>query len=166
VVRGTRRGYNLVGRLSEESLVSAVTKDLLESFQKVLSDLRKAIDEDVFWSWDGRLQAAFVVVHTGHSRVVNDILARSFENRWDIESIQKAPPYVREAVDALVGLRERQFMYTAEPDDGGRTLYGAYWPWANGDLISIRVSFLSTENDRLSQDEQTALLNRTLESNH
>jgi hypothetical protein len=147
-------------------LVSAVTQELLDSFQKILSDLRKAIDEDVFWSWDGRLQAAFVVVQTGQSRLVNDILARSFEHRWDIESIQKAPPDVREVVDALVGLRERQFMYTAEPDTGGRTIYGAYWPWANGDLISIRVSLLSTENDRLSQDEQTALLNRTLQANH
>lgn len=146
--------------------MSVVTQELLESFQKVLSDLRKAIDEDVFWSWDGRLQAAFVVVQTGQSRLVNDILARSFENRWDIESIQKAPPHVREAVDALVGLRERQFMYTAKPDEGGRTIYGAYWPWSNGDLISIRVSLLSTENDRLSQDEQTALLNRTLLANH
>ena len=146
--------------------MSALNQDLLESFQRVLSDLRKAIDEDVFWSWDGRLQAAFVVVQTGHSRLVNDILARSFEHRWDIESIQNAPTHVKEAVDSLVGLRERQFMYTAEPVDGGRTLYGAYWPWANGDLLSIRVSFLSAGSDGLSQDEQTALLNRTLNSNH
>jgi hypothetical protein len=146
--------------------VSAGTAELFESFQKVLAGVRNAVDDDVYWSWDGRLQAAFVVVQTGQSRALNDILGSCFNHRWDIESILEAPGYVRDAVDVLVGLREHQFIYTTEPDETGLALYAAYWPWTNGDLISIRVSLLSKEPGRLSPEVQTVLLNRTLGANH
>ena len=146
--------------------MSAGSAELFESFQKVLAGVRNAVDDDVYWSWDGRLQAAFVVVPAGQSRALNDILASCFKSRWDIESILEAPGYVREAVDALVGLREHQFIYTTEPDETGLVLYAAYWPWTNGDLISIRVSLLSKEAGRLSPEVQTVLLNRTLGANH
>ena len=140
--------------------------EIFESFQKVLSDIRHKVPEDIFWSWDGRLQAAVVVVKRGASRIVNESLIRSFENRWDIESIQDAPAYVREVVEALSGLRQRQFVYTSAPDPEGTILYAAYWPWTNGDLISIRVSLLLRDRKALSSEQQMGLLNRTLASNH
>ena len=146
--------------------VSGPSGEIFESFQKVLSDLRENIAEEIYWNWDGRLQAAVVVVQREKSRTVNESLARSFENRWDIESIQDAPVYVREVVDALSGLRERQFIYSSAPDEQGTILYAAYWPWTNGNLISIRVSILLGKNKSLSSEQQMELLNRTLASNH
>ena len=140
--------------------------EIFESFQKVLSDIRENMREELYWNWDGRLQAAVVVVQRETSRIVNESLARSFEKRWDIESIQDAPAYVREVVDALSGLRERQFIYSSAPDEQGTTLYAAYWPWSNGDLISIRVSLLLANRNTLSAEQQMELLNRTLASNH
>ena len=103
---------------------------------------------------------------TGSSRELNESLAKSFENRWDIESIHDSPVYVREVVDALAGLRERQFIYTSTPKHEGLILYAAYWPWANGDLISVRVSLLVKGKKPLSSEHQMELLNRTLGANH
>ena len=135
--------------------------EIFELFQKVLSDVRQNIAEDIYWNWDGRLQAAVVVVQSASSRIVNESLVKSFDNRWDIESIQDAPSYVRELEEALSGLRQRQFIYTNAPDADGTVLYAAYWPWTNGDLISIRVSMLLRDRKSLSSEQQMVLLNRT-----
>ena len=72
-------------------VVSGLNPEIFESFQKVLSDIRENMTEEIYWNWDGRLQAAVVVVQREKSRIVNESLARSFENRWDIESIQDSP---------------------------------------------------------------------------
>ena len=96
--------------------MSGQEPEIFELFQRVLSDVRENITENIYWNWDGRLQAAVVVVQRATSRIVNESLERSFDNRWDIESIQEAPSYVREVVDALSGLRQRQFIYTSSPD--------------------------------------------------
>ncbi len=146
--------------------MSGLNPEIFESFQKVLSDIRENITEEIYWNWDGRLQAAVVVVQREKSRIVNESLARSFDNRWDIESIQDSPNYVREVVDALSGLRERQFIYSSAPDSEGTILYAAYWPWSNGNLVSIRVSLLLADRKSLSSEQQMELLNRTLGANH
>ena len=146
--------------------VSQLNEQIYESFHRVLSDVRQQVDEDIFWNWDGRLQAAVLVVKTANSRILNESLASSFENRWDIESIQGAPGHVREVVEALSGLRERQFIYTNSPTESGSMLYAAYWPWTNGDLISVRVSMLLKDRQSLSSEQQIELLNQTLSSNH
>ncbi len=146
--------------------MSGQDPEIFELFQKVLSDVRENITEDIYWNWDGRLQAAVVVVQRATNRIVNESLGRSFDDRWDIESIQNAPSYVREVVDALSGLRQRQFIYTSSPDAEGTVLYAAYWPWTNGNLISIRVSMLLRGRKPLSSEQQMVLLNRTLGANH
>ena len=107
-----------------------------------------------------------MVAQSSHNRALNEALSRCFVHRWDIESIQAAPSNVREVVDSLVGLRDGQFIYTAEPDVFGRTLYAAFWPWANSDLISIRVSLMTRDGSRLLAADQGELLNRTLKANH
>lgn len=140
--------------------------DSFRAFTRVLSDVRRVISDDIFWGWDGRLQAAFMVIKDSDGHALNEALARSLSSRWDIESIQTAPAHVREVVDSLVGLRHRQYVYTSERDEAGRTLYAAYWPWANSELISIRVSLICPAGGRLSPDEEAELLNRTLGSNH
>ena len=146
--------------------MSGQEPEIFELFQKVLSGVRENITEDIYWNWDGRLQAAVVVVQSAASRIANESLVKSFDNRWDIESIQDAPSYVRELEEALSGLRQRQFIYTNAPDADGTVLYAAYWPWTNGDLISIRVSMLLRDRKSLSSEQQMVLLNRTLGANH
>ena len=102
---------------------------------------RRIIDQTaavLSWQWDdhiGAMLATFSIEHADHvSRVMDD----SFASLWDVSSIVDAPAPVCEIAESLGGLRATQRLYMT-PADEGAVAFGAWWPWGDGETISLRI---------------------------
>jgi hypothetical protein len=60
---------------------------------------------------------------------------------WTMKSIDAAPQALREMCDKTGGLREGQRLLAGTQD----SLFGLWWPWGNGQTITLRIGFSSAE---------------------
>ena len=86
---------------------------------------------------------------------VNEILSCGlFEQAWTTADLASAPERVRELASKVGGLRGGQLLFAAR-SDADPILFGLWWPWGNGQTVSIRVLFSArTLND---QDKEALL---------
>lgn len=90
------------------------------------------------WTWDGRFEAHLAEVAIEDAQKVSEFLRAQFAAHFDKKSLKTAPEEIRAAVESSGGLESGQNYYTSE-DTGDAFLYGAWWPWGNGKVISLRV---------------------------
>jgi len=69
---------------------------------------------------------------------VISVLEKHFDSCWDEETINYAPGKVRSVAKELGEVREGQRLFCSDPDKDA-LLLGAYWPWQNGERISLRM---------------------------
>lgn len=111
-----------------KSDVENVCRELLREFQGVLS-----------WQWDGRFETALAEFGVDNKDSVRAILERYLGNIWDNSNIGYAPDIVR-AINIRVGkLRSGQLLFTSDPSQEA-LIFGAWWPWGDGQTISIRIA--------------------------
>ncbi len=104
------------------------------------------------WQWDDRFQTALSSFITIDSKQVEDLLMPTFAFVWDAKSIRQASPIVQQ-IAADVGLHPGQRLYTTDPNSS-LVLFGAWWPWGNGETISLRMGVSASS---LSASDAAAL---------
>ncbi len=107
-------------------------KELLDDFDQVLS-----------WKWDNGFNALIAEFPTEKQTEVRSILERHLGITWDSNSIRKAPDTIKVKSGDLGDLRDKQLLFTTDPE-AGVLIFAAWWPWGNGEVISVRIASPAT----------------------
>ena len=78
---------------------------------------------------------------------VKKILINYLGTAWDSVTIKKAPESEQRILERLGGMMSGQLFYTAGLPENG-IVFCAWWPWGNGQTISIRLG-TNLENSTL-----------------
>jgi hypothetical protein len=90
------------------------------------------------WSWDNRLQTAMVVFDKGDRDVVYIPLTQEFDTQWDFTSVDNSPAPFYAYFKSVFGIIPGQKIFTST-DGTGTMLFAVWWPWGDGNKISLRV---------------------------
>ena len=74
------------------------------------------------------------------SDTVTTALNDHFSRCWTSTDSSSASDLVKGVLDGLGGIREGQLLFTSNPDRLPM-LFGAWWPWGNGETVSLRIGF-------------------------
>jgi len=90
------------------------------------------------WSWDDPLSAVLAQFSVDDKDKVLEILGRFMGAKWDALEVKNAPEIVRQLAKEMGGIRSGQLLFTT--DAGKRIfIFGAWWPWQDGQTISLRI---------------------------
>ena len=126
-----------------KSDIENVCREFLSAFQGFLS-----------WKWDSRFETALAEFFLGNKDRVRAILDRYLSIAWDSSNIGNAPDIVLKINSHLGGLRSGQLLFTSDPNQDA-FIFCAWWPWGDGQTISIRVAPF---DKRLSDSEMAELI--------
>ena len=119
-----------------------VSRELVSAFQGILS-----------WKWDSYLDTVLAEFDVGDKDSIRAVLERFLGSTWDRSNIGKAPHIVQMVNSNYGGLRSRQLLFTSDPNQD-EIIFGAWWPWGNGETISIRIAPCSRKVSDSEKDEQ------------
>lgn len=102
------------------------------------------------WSWDNRLKTAMVVFDKEEMDVVYIPITLEFDTRWDYTTIESSPSHFYEYFKRVFGIIPGQKIF-ASTDGSGTILFAVWWPWGDGNKISLRVG-LYNGNDTTDMD--------------
>ena len=112
--------------------------------EKVSRELLSASWGVFSWKWDHRFEAFLTEFSADNRDEFRAILERDFSNVWDSSNIRKAPDIVKMCSNYFGGLRSGQLLFTSDPSQD-IVIFGAWWPWGNGETISLRIASPSKE---------------------
>lgn len=99
------------------------------------------------WSWDGRfvaLASTFTVPYEAQARKA---AATALPAEYTSTNIATASHELRELAARTGGLRAGQFLLAGGPI-GGLVAFGLWWPWGDGETISMRTGLLDVDQAR------------------
>jgi hypothetical protein len=93
------------------------------------------------WSWDAR----FAAVASSFARAVEPAARESMKHvlsrGWTPKTIDTAPEALRAITDRTGGLRAKQRLLAGDDD----TLFGLWWPWGDGEQITLRLGLVGLD---------------------
>ena len=110
----------------------------LDTVEKICNRIYSECDSLVTWNWDDRFQAVLSEFPADQEKEVMSVLEKYFDSCWDEETIPYAPGKVQSVARGLGELRHGQRLYSSDPDQDS-LLLGAFWPWGNGERVSLRI---------------------------
>ena len=113
--------------------------------ERICRNLARELEKLVSWKWDGRFSAALAEFAGADSAVIRAIVERYMPNAWDSVTVAQAPDATQEIKRLLGGLMPGQLLMCSD-EDQEVIVYSAWWPWGNGQTISIRISAASLES--------------------
>lgn len=101
-------------------------------------------DELLDWEWDSYVGAFLATFPVQRAEEVMAICDKYFMSRWNSDSLPDAPPSVRAIAETLGGLRTAQQLLMTRPDQFAM-VFGAWWPWGDGQTISLRIGLFTED---------------------
>lgn len=90
------------------------------------------------WSWDYRVNCVASSFHVDLTQDSHQALVAILPEVYDYKTLAKASQHVRQAAEAVGGIRSDQLIYTLSTQ--GRLIpYALWWPWGDEITISVRV---------------------------
>lgn len=109
------------------------------------------------WKWDPRFGTVLAEFPPEKKESVLEILDQHLVKRWDSGTIGEAPEVAQRVNRHLGGLMAGQLLLLSDP--GTEPLvYCAWWPWGNGQTVSIRIGLFSATRDAEKEGAQTEAL--------
>ena len=99
------------------------------------------------WSWDTRMScitSSFSIQYEPDARAA---AAQALPLEWTQVTLARAPVRLRDLAERTGGVRSGQLVLTGGPLDG-LFAFGLWWPWGNGQTISLRVGLADIEAER------------------
>ena len=106
--------------------------------EKICSRIYSECDSLVTWNWDDRFHAVLSEFPADQGKEVMAVLEKYFDTCWDEETINYAPGKIRSVAKDLGEIRQGQRLFSSDPEHDA-LLLGAFWPWQNGEKISLRM---------------------------
>ena len=122
-------------------------------------DIAQSLEGTLSWEWDNRFSAALAAFSVSQQELIHQALKQSLCISWDASNIDEAAENVQVISRNLGGITPGQQLLISSPDSGS-FLFCAWWPWGNGESISIRIApvFIGDEANKqemLKQFKQT-----------
>jgi hypothetical protein len=90
------------------------------------------------WCWDEMFNTALVVFDKCDMDLIYIPMTQEFDTQWDFTTIGNAPPPFYTFFNRVFGIVPGQKIFTAT-DASGTMLFAVWWPWGDGNKISLRV---------------------------
>jgi hypothetical protein len=104
------------------------------------------------WSWDEQFSGVLAQFSVSDKDKVLGILGRFMGDKWDESEIKRAPEIVTQLAENMGGIRLGQLLFTTDASKN-IFIFGAWWPWQDGQTISLRVApFWAELSDSESDD--------------
>ncbi|MCX4026562.1 hypothetical protein H0A36_00165 [Endozoicomonas sp. SM1973] len=130
---------------TQDSHLENISKDLVQSLA----------EGGLSWEWDNRFNTALTAFSVSKQELVHQAVSKSLDTILDASSIETASEAVKNVSKSLGGVSPGQQLLISDPESGS-FLYCAWWPWGNGESISIRIAPVFIGDDGTKQ----ALLSR------
>lgn len=99
------------------------------------------------WSWDPRLLACTSSFTVEQEPAARKATTMALQNEWNPSSIARGPQQLRDVVDRCGGVRQGQLVLSTGPVNG-LLVYGLWWPWGDGETVSLRVGLADVDPNR------------------
>jgi hypothetical protein len=113
----------------------------------------------LFWEWDERFNIPLAEIAKEQSEKIQDILSKEFDLHWDAKTIGDSAKPIKSLVKALGGIREQQMLFATDPE-AEVILFATWWPWGNGQKVSIRVGLWTHTKMTVSSIDLTMSIKR------
>ncbi len=126
----------------------------LEKFKTICSRIIREMPSKYTWNWtwDEEFSTALVVFDKDDSSPILSIVTKEFNHQWDFFNIDDSDEHIKAFFENAFGLIPGQKIYACE-EDSGMMLFAAWWPWGNGEKVSLRIGIFSPEEYAFSGDE-------------
>ena len=91
------------------------------------------------WKWDGRFGAVLATCRTENKDDVQLARKSYLKTIWDNSNTDDAPDVVLDAISYFGGLMPGQLLFISDLNQD-ILLCCAWWPWGDGETVSIRVA--------------------------
>jgi len=122
-------------------------QSLDEGAIEICRNLASAFGAALEWKWDGRFGTALAEFPLEKKEAVLGALDLHLVSRWNSASIADAPEVVQALRRHLGGLMAGQLLFLSDPA-AEPPVYCAWWPWGNGQRISIRIGIFGSVSDQ------------------
>jgi hypothetical protein len=96
------------------------------------------------WTWDTRLTCISSSFSAQFEAKARAALANLLRDEFTPASLAKAPQRLRDVAEKSGGLRTGQLLFSGGPF-GYTTAFGLWWPWGDGETISLRVGLVDVD---------------------
>ncbi len=124
--------------------------------ENVCREFVSALQGNVSWKWDDRFETALTECNVSNKDSIRMILERFLTSTWDNANIDNAVDIVQTIANKFGGLMPGQLLFTADKNQDD-FLFGVWWPWGDGNKISIRVA---PSSNKLSKSEYIELIKK------
>ena len=116
--------------------------DTSQSDLDVCRELSSVFQGTLTWKWDTRFETVLAEFGIDKKDNIRATLEQHLSAAWDSANVDSSPDTVRVIKDDLGGLMAGQILFTSDPNRGV-VIFCAWWPWGNGEKISIRIGLWS-----------------------
>jgi len=103
----------------------------------IYKGLVDAFSDTLAWEWDDRFGGVLAAFKVSEKDRVQSIINKQLSQIWESSSIDDAPENIGNAIQNFGGLNPSQLLFTTSQTQEVMLL-GLWWPWGNGETISIR----------------------------
>lgn len=114
----------------------SVEKSTLENLS---DEFAHVFGKKIRWEWDERFHAVVAQIDNQQKEKVIAILEGYFSDYWNVLCEEELPEAVQQLIEQFDGLNPEQLLFSTDTREAG-FLYCAWWPWKNGENISIRIA--------------------------
>jgi len=107
--------------------------------KNICEEFVNAFQGNLYWKWEDRFEVALAEFNVDNQDNICGILERFLKNTWDNSTINNAPDIIQQVVSRFNGLKTGQLLFTSDTKQDD-FLFAIWWPWGNGNTISIRVA--------------------------
>ncbi len=127
------------------------TSTLEKNCQRII----KILEGQLSWKWDERFGTALAEFSTSDEKSIRTAMKTHLGDVWADDNSETAPESIQTIIHYFGGLNPGQKLFASTPDKNDIILC-AWWPWGNGQSISIRLgvfceSFSDEDNEKLTQ---------------
>ncbi len=113
-------------------------QDNKTDLENVCREILNTSQGSLSWKWEDRFQVMLATFSVDNRDDIRTILGRDLEITWDSSNIESASDAIKVINRNLGGLRSGQLLFTSDPSQGA-FIFCAWWPWGDGETISIRI---------------------------
>ena len=111
---------------------------------EMLGELFACLSSDLEWKWDGRFDTALAEVSSDQANVIQARLEAEMASCLDAALTRGASEAIQQIVRRLGGLMPGQKLFASNRESTD-FIFCAWWPWGNGQRVSIRIGFISQD---------------------
>ena len=112
----------------------------------------EAAHDLIMWKWDERFKTVLAEFKVADEAQIQNLIQTYMGVIWDSNNKKMAPDIVKMVINYFGGLNTGQLLFTSDPE-GDDLFLCAWWPWGNGEKISIRLAVFSDSlNDNNNEE--------------